>query len=164
MLSNNQLRSIQLKAKIVSDLLNDETFYIEDVKEMFAADNTLSEVLQIDELFKMLIDVIRGSNKQMPKNVDIKNVFKQLCPEDHDCSDFLYNFLNFLINDSSEKEIQIRLEELKNLDYTSALQGSEVHKLYLYNVLSLALVCHPLDLEFIKRMNEELILLNNDNN
>lgn len=156
MISDEQLRGIQLKAKIVSNLVEDVSLDINEIKEMFAMEN-VSESMQPDELFKMLLDTIKGSSKQMPKNIDIKDLFKQLCPEDNDCSDFLFDFLVFLVNDSPDIEISIRLEQLKNLKQTNLPYRSETYKMYLYNVLSLALVCHPLDMDFIKEINEELM-------
>ena len=156
MISNEQLRGIQLKAKIVSNLVEDVSLDINEIKEMFTMEN-VSESMQPDELFRMLLDTITGSSKQMPKNIDIKSLFKQLCPEDNDCSDFLFNFLIFLVNDSPDIEISVRLEQLKNLKQTNLPYRSETYKMYLYNVLSLALVCHPLDMDFIKEINEELM-------
>lgn len=156
MISNEQLIGIQLKAKIISNLVEDVSLDINEIKEMFTMEN-VSESMQPDELFKMLLDTIKGSSKQMPKNIDIKDLFKQLCPEDNDCSDFLFDFLVFLVNDSPDIEISIRLEQLKNLKQTNLPYRSETYKMYLYNVLSLALVCHPLDMDFIKEINEELM-------
>ena len=163
MLTNGQLKGIQLKAKIISDLVSDKPLNIEEIKEMFIMENVLSESAQVDELFKMLLDTIKGSSKQMPKNIDIKEIFKQLCPEDNDYSDFLFGFLNFLVNDSPDVEIQFRLNQLKELKYANVPSGCEAYKLYLYSVLTLALVCHPLDMDFINKVNEELMLINDEN-
>lgn len=163
MITNNQLKAVQLKAKIVSDLLLNNVLNIEDIQELFDAENVLSESAKIDELFKMIVDTVKGSDCNIV-DTNIQDIFKQLCPEDNDYSDFLFNFMNFLINDSANTEIQVRLNQLKNLNFVNVPDGCEVYKLYLYNVLTLALVCHPLDLNFIRETNEELIRINNENN
>jgi hypothetical protein len=162
MLSNEQLRGMSLKAKIVSELASDIALNVDEIKEMLTLENVLPEIKQADEFFKMSLDIIRGSNKQMPKNIDMKEIFKQLCPQDNDYSEFLFNFLEFLVNDSPHVEIKVRLEQLKGLDYGEIPGGSEIRNLYLYNVLSLALVDHPLDLEFINKVNTELMCANNN--
>lgn len=157
MISNNQLRGIQIRSKIVSDLASDTALNIEDIKELFMLENVLAESSQIDELFKLLVDTVKGSSNQMPKSTNIKEIFKQLCPADNDYSDFLANFFDFTINDSPDEEISVRFNKLKNLKYDKVPEGSEVYNLYLYNVLSLALVCHPLDIAFINEKNNELM-------
>lgn len=162
MLSSEQLRGMSLKAKIVSELVSDMSLDANEIKEMFVLENVIPEVKQVDEFFKMALDTIRGSSKQMPKNINIKETFRQLCPQENDYSDFLFDFLDFLVNDSPDVEIKVRLERLKELNYDSVPGGSEIRSLYLYSVLSLALVNHPLDLNFIDKVNTELMCANSN--
>lgn len=160
MVTDQQLRSISLKSKIISEILTNEVINVEEVKEMLTIENVLVENQQVDEFFKMVLDIIRG-NKSRSIRYDFKDLFKQLCPSDNDYSDFVVDFLNFLVNDSGDIEIKVRIEQLKSLDYSVVPGGSEIRKLYLYNMLSLSLVNNPIDLAFIDKLNTELMCFNN---
>lgn len=160
MVTDQQLRGITLRTKIISEILTSQAINTEDIKEMLSIEGISTENEQVDEFFKMALDIVRG-NKSSIIEYDFKELFKQLCPSDNDYSDFVVGFLNFLVNDSGDVEIKTRIEQLKSLDYTTVPGGSEIRKLYLYNTLSLSLVSSPIDLEFIEKLNTELMCFNN---
>ena len=160
MLTPNQLKAINLKTQIMSKLCLDESLDIDVLKEFLLLENNTSEIQQMDAFFELTLDIMKSSEKKVFENIDLKNIFKEL-GKDELFANFYYDFLNFMINDSPNIELLIRLDNLLKIDYKILPVFSEIKQLYLYQTLSLALSCHPLNIDLINELNEELMELNN---
>ena len=163
MLTENQLRAINLKAQIVSNLCQDKPLNMDMLKEFLLLENNDSEIAQIDSFFELVLDILKSSKNKTFENIDLKAIFNAFDIKEG-IGDFYYDFLNFMVNDDPNLELSLRLENLLKINYSIAPNFSNIKRLYLYQVLSLALSCYPLDIELINKLNDELMVLNELNN
>ncbi len=160
MLSEDQLKAINLKAQIMSNLYLDEDLDVKLLKEFLILEGNMSDVQQMDSFFMIVLDVLKNSESKMFSNIDIEDIFKKLSSDENIVS-FYFEFLDFMVNDNPEVELLERLNKLLEIDYNTVPIVSEIRKLYLYQTLSLALSNHPLNIELINKLNRELTELNN---
>lgn len=163
MLTENQLRAINLKTQVVSSLCQDKTLNMDILKEFLLLENNDSEIAQIDSFFELVLDILKSSKNKTFENIDLKATFNAFDIKEG-IGDFYYDFLNFMANDDPNLELSLRLENLLKINYSIAPDFSNIKRLYLYQVLSLALSCYPLDIELINKLNDELMVLNELNN
>lgn len=163
MLTENQLRAINLKAQIASNLCQDKPLDMDMLKEFLLLENNDSEIAQIDSFFELVLDILKSSKNKTFENIDLKAIFNAFDIKEG-IGDFYYDFLNFMVNDDPNLELSLRLENLLKINYLIAPDFSNIKRLYLYQVLSLALSCYPLDIELINKLNDELMVLNELNN
>lgn len=163
MLTENQLRAINLKAQIVSNLCQDKPLNMDMLKEFLLLENNDSEIAQIDSFFELVLDILKSSENKTFENIDLKAIFNAFDTKEG-IGDFYYDFLNFMVNDDPNLELSLRLENLLKINYSIAPNFSNIKRLYLYQVLSLALSCYPLDIGLINKLNDELMVLNELNN
>lgn len=159
MLTEAQLEAINLKAQITTKICLDEELDIEIIKKFLTLEQNKTEIEKADGFFRMVLDILRVSEKKVLENINLHEIFVELC-ENEELGNFYFNFLNFMVNDDANSDLSDRLAELLKVNRILIPVSSSIKRLYLYQTLSIALSCHPLDIALINELNDELKDLN----